>query len=368
SSLAHLETTDAATERSRGGILVLAAGATWQSGPSELRVAGPGTAATVVHPTPLVFNPLHAVNPAPRGLALTLDFRLESGLALGDVVRLVTLSSDVANVLRIRVDGVTPTTARLVATASFSQGGVVGTAETRWQVPTSTLDAGVSLHAVAEGGTGVVTLYINGQAQPLSDATATPTPPIASPGVPAATSDMELTLGRATGGGNPVAFRVSHLHLWGEALGPFEPALRRSVVAASALKPGDVIRLAETRDGCRAGKRQFEALVVSTQGDEVTLSKPVVGTWTRGRTIVFQEESFLFQTRLLRKDDLLNHLYRCSVDYRASALLDDAIPQLGAPLVERPEVKFLPLGASRSSAGHPGVTVTDVDSTQRRAI
>jgi hypothetical protein len=48
---------------------------------------------------------------------------------------------------------------------------------------------------------------------------------------------------------------------------------------------------------------------------------------------VFQDECFFFQTALKRRDDLMNRLYHCAVDYKVSALLEEPTARTSAPLV-----------------------------------
>ncbi|MBN9686046.1 MULTISPECIES: hypothetical protein [unclassified Corallococcus] len=88
---------------------------------------------------------------------------------------------------------------------------------------------------------------------------------------------------------------------------------------------------------------------------------PVEGAWARGRTLVFQEECFFFQPQLRRRDDLLNHLYRCCVDSRVSALMDEPNARATARLVDKPVLGLIARGAS----GHPGTAVTEVDTARR---
>lgn len=368
-SLAHLEATDQTLERARGGRLALTAGASWLAPPAGLQLSGTGTASVAVYPTPPVPDPMRYDNPAPRGLALALGLKLAAGSADGQQLRLVSLDAGGQPVIRIELGIVLVETAllgELVATATLSQGAGTATAQTRWRVPVGTLEAGVALHARVDGEQGVVWLSLDGQAQPLDDTDATPVPPTVAPGEPVAAGDMTLTLGN--GAGNPVAFTVESLHLVAEPVGPLDPALRSSITPAARLRPGDVIVLADSDDGYRAGKRRFQALALSVNGDEVTLSRPVEGSWPRGRTLAFQDECFFFQTQLRRKDDLLNHLYRCSVDYRVSGLLEDPNARPTAPLVEKPVVELVPRGASRVAGGHPGTAVVDVDTAKRGVI
>ncbi|RYZ43945.1 MAG: hypothetical protein EOO71_01510 [Myxococcaceae bacterium] len=368
-SLAHLEASDQGQERARGGRVELTPGASWLPSSGGLRLSGTGTATVRVHPTPVVPDAFHVDNPAPEGLALSLGLQVAPGAADAQTVPVFVLLAQARPVLRLvlRYLQVGPRLwGEVVATATLSQDGGTQVAETRWRLSPERLEAGVMLHARLEAGEGVVWLSVDGAPQPLLDLEATPGPPVAAPGVTVAGSDMLLTLGADTG--TPLAFTVDHLHLAAEPVGPLDPSLRRSVTAPSRLRTGDVVVLGDCEDGYRIGKRRFQALALAVDGDEVTLSRPVEGAWARGRTLVFQEECFFFQTQLRRKDDLLNHLYRCSVDYRVSALMDEPNARTSARLVEKPQVELLPRGASRASGGHPGTSVTEVDTAKRGAI
>ncbi|WP_121771678.1 hypothetical protein [Corallococcus interemptor] len=368
-SLAHLESSDASLERARGGRVDLAPGASFLPDSGGLRLSGTGTASVLVYPMPAVADPFHADNPAPDGLALSLGLRVAAGAVAGQTLPVAVLMAQAQPVLRliVRYEQVgTRLMGEVVATATLARSSGKQVAETRWRLPAERLEAGVALHARLEAGEGVVWLSADGAPQPLQDAEATPSPPVAAPGITVAASDMVLTLGDPAG--TPLDFTVDHLHLVAEPVGPLDPALRRSVTAASRLRPGDVVVLGASEDGFRVGKQRFQALVLGVDGDRVTLSKPVEGAWPRGRTLVFQEECFFFQTQLRRRDDLLNHLYRCCVDYRVSALMDEPNARTTARLVEKPQVDPVARGASRGASGHPGTSVTEVDTARRGTI
>ncbi|AFE05114.1 hypothetical protein COCOR_03262 [Corallococcus coralloides DSM 2259] len=368
-SLVHLEASDQNLERARGGRVDLTAGASFLPASEGLRLSGTGTASVLVYPTPAVPDPFHADNPAPDGLALSLGLRVAAGAVEAQTLPVAVLMAQGQPVLRliVRYEQVgTRLMGEVVATATLAQATGTQVAETRWRLPVEQLEAGVALHARLEAGEGVVWLSADGVPQPLQDAEATPAPPVAAPGVTVAASDMVLTLGAQAG--TPLDFTVDHVHLVAEPVGPLDPALRRSVTAASRLKPGDVVVLGTSEDGFRVGKQRFQALVLGLEGDRVTLSRPVEGAWARGRTLVFQEECFFFQTQLRRRDDLLNHLYRCCVDYRVSALMDEPNARSTARLVEKPVLDLIARGAARGASGHPGTSVTEVETARRGTI
>ncbi|RKG56009.1 hypothetical protein D7X30_26105 [Corallococcus sp. AB011P] len=368
-SLVHLEASDQNLERARGGRVDLTPGASFLPGTDGLRLSGTGTASVLVYPMPAVPDPFHADNPAPDGLALSLGLSVAAGAVDAQTLPVAVLMAQGQPVLRLIVRYVQVDTrlmGEVVATATLAQAPGTQVAETRWRLPAERLEAGVVLHARLEAGEGVVWLSADGAPQPLQDVDATPAPPVAAPGVTVAASDMVLTLGAQAG--TPLDFTVDHVHLVAEPVGPLDPALRRSVTAASRLKPGDVVVLGSSEDGYRVGKQRFQALVLGLDGDTVTLSRPVEGAWARGRTLVFQEECFFFQTQLRRRDDLLNHLYRCCVDYRVSALMDEPNARTTARLVETPQLDLIARGAARGASGHPGTSVTEVDTARRGTI
>lgn len=368
-SLVHLEASDQNLERARGGRVDLTPGASFLPASEGLSLSGTGTASVLVYPLPAVPDPLRADNPAPDGLSLSLGLRVAPGAVAAQTLPVAVLMAQALPVLQLIVSYVQVDTrlmGEVVATATLAQGGGTQVAETRWRLPAERLEAGVELHARLSAAEGVVWLSADGTPQPLQDADATPVPPFAAPGVTVVASDMVLTLGAATG--TPLDFTVDHLHLVAEPVGPLDPALRRSVTAASRLSLGDVVVLGSSDDGFRVGKERFQALVMGVDGDLVTLSKPVEGVWARGRTLVFEEECFFFQTQLRRRDDVLNHLYRCCVDYRVSALMDEPNARTTARLVEKPVLDLVARGASRGASGHPGTSVTEVDTARRGTI
>jgi hypothetical protein len=247
------------------------------------------------------------------------------------------------------------------ATARLVRAGVPGTASATWRVPLAQLQAGGTLHATVAGDTGVLALAWDGEPQRLDDAIATPTPPVAYPGVPAMTSDMTLALGGGSGAALPRPVAISHVHIFREPVGPIDPKLRTSVAAASRLRPGDMIAIANCDDGWRVGETKSLALVDSVVGRTVALTRPIAGAFGRGRALVYQDECFFFQTAVKRRDDLMNRLYHTSVDYRVSALLEDPVARTSTTLVLETQENVNPRGASRSSGGHPGVTAVDAD-------
>jgi hypothetical protein len=245
------------------------------------------------------------------------------------------------------------------ATATLFRDGVASTAQTLWRLRLNRLEEGGTLHATVTAQSGLIGLAWDGEPQRLEEP-ATPVPPTAAPGLPATGADMTLTLG-----GGPAALpqpvSVSHIHLFSEPLGPLDPQVRVSVVPASRLRPGDMIAVAGCEDGWRVGETRSLSLVQEVQGNRVVLAGPIRGAFARGRALVYQDECFFFQTAVKRRDDLMNQLYHCSLDYKVSALLEDPLARSSAVLVRQTREELTALGASRAAGGHPGVGVVDVD-------
>jgi len=154
---------------------------------------------------------------------------------------------------------------------------------------------------------------------------------------------------------------VSHVHLMREPHGPLDPSVRLSIAPAARLRPGDMVAVARSDDGWHVGESRSLALVDRVQGNRVFLTRPVRGAFSRGRALVYQDECFFFQTAVKRRDDLMNQLYHCSVDYKVSALLEDPTTRATAVLVQETREELTPLGARRAPGGHPGVSVIDAD-------
>jgi hypothetical protein len=221
---------------------------------------------------------------------------------------------------------------QITVTADVIRGGAPVAAETRWRLPLVSLEAGGTLHAQLSAETGAIQLWFDGAAQRLDDTVATPAPPVpAGPGRTAAGTDLTVALGSAIA--QPRPFSVTHLHLYREPVGPIDPRLRTSVTRAAQLRPGDAIAVTPSPDGWQGEDSRGQALVVAVDGDRVTLSGPISGAFARGNALVFADECFFFQTALRRRDDLMNRLYHCSVDYKVSALLEDPAARTTAALV-----------------------------------
>jgi hypothetical protein len=288
--------------------------------PQRIRFDGTHRALrAILSPTPLVPDPLAPEHPAPRGMALALGFALAGELPAGGAAALASLDYEGLPALRLEIVSSPPngtTQVEIVATATFQSGSSVsGPAVTRWRMPASRLKDRVILHAAVVAARGTVELYLDGEVAPDGSTKST------AQGAPRARHDMTLTIGDPDG--SPVPIDVTFAHLSAEPLGPSDPRLRTAVTRAAQWPPGRAIQLAETVDGIEPGKARFATTIVAVEGDVLHVDPPIAGGWDRGRTIVYADEYFLQQAQVRRKDDLLNHLYRATGEYRVSALLDD---------------------------------------------
>lgn len=368
----HLEAPGGFSDRARGMTVTTTAGAATAANPARLAFTNTGTCSARLYATPLIPTPLHAPNPAPRGLAVSLGLRLNAGGANGQRIRVVDIAAGATSVLRLEVALTTvqgQLRADLDATATVRRGGAAVGIRTVFRLPVSALqDAFAQVHVLLDANAGVLLLWVDGEAHRRDDAAQTPVPPVSAPGsTTAAAPDMLLTVGQG-GAGNPLGFALTNLHVVGTPLGALDPALRRSVNGSSRLQPGDPLILARSEDGVRPGGVRCETMVAAVDGEVVHLTRPVRGSWRRGQTLAFRDESFYFQTSIKRRDDLLNRLYRACVDYRVSALIEDERTLPSAVLAETPIVDVVPLGATVNASGAPGVTATITDRGLPRTI
>jgi hypothetical protein len=350
-SLVHLEGGDGVTDRVSGTAFALTAPAAVVG--DEFSISAAGRLAATIYRPPLVPDPLIATNPAPLGFSVAVGLALGPPAAVnGDVFRVVTIQRGTGPVIEVfaieitiesvNVPGDGPTLfGSIVARATLTgAGGVDAVAQTRMRVrlvqtpaaPVNNLTTGGTLHARVDGPSGLISLWFAGEAQNLADPLQTPVAPTAAPGQPRTGFNMVMTLGNLAGA-LPRPLRISHAHVEREPIGPLDPRLRGSVTAASQLRPGDQLTFALSSDGWRTSDARAQALVVNTSGDLVTLSRPLPVKFSRGGTLVFQEQCFYFQTGVKRRDDLLNHLYHTSIDYKVSALLEDPTARTSAHLV-----------------------------------
>ncbi len=364
-SLVHLEGGDGLRDRACGVPFTLSAGASSEPAASRFALTGAGQIAGTVWSHPLLPDPLFQSQPAPAGFALALGVALDAAAADNDTYSLVVLRRGATTVLQlvIHIMSVTPpggtatSTGEIVATATL--GG--NPTETRWRLPLHALQAGGTLHATLGVERGTIALAWNGEAQRLDDPVVTPSQPIAVAGAPMTGTDMVLTLGGGASAPLPHPVAVSFVHLLREPVGPLDPRVRTSLTAASRLLPGDMIALSGSEDGWRLGEDRAIALVDSVLGNEVVLTRPVSAAFARGRTLVYQDECFFYQTAIKRRDDLMNQLYHCSVDYKVSALLEDPAARTTAVLVQETHEELTTRGLSRAPGGHPGVSAVDAE-------
>lgn len=310
-------------------------------------------------PIPYAWVPDH---PGLEGYAASLRLRLDAGGAAGDALRVLAVEHDGRVVLALAVELAEENgnlVARLLGMADRADppgGQFAGAVAT---VELEELQRGAEVHVTVDARTGAVSLFLGGE--PLETSPAAP-----QPGRPAGGPDMDLVLGDPNG--TPIPYTVSHLQFHGRPLGPLDPKLRLSAAPASAWLPGDPICLARSEDGVTPVGHPFVATVVEVVGDELTLDRPVQGTFRRANTLAYERSLFFSQRQLRRQDDLMNQLYRICAEYRVSTFLDERFPGVSAPLVEIPEVELRdlarliaeetdpehPVYPARPASGHPG--------------
>ncbi|APR75704.1 Hypothetical protein A7982_01050 [Minicystis rosea] len=340
--------------------------------PGRIDLAAEATLALAISPTPPIPSPFDAPQPAPRGMAVSIgvsfdadDFTAAS-LTLPQTLHLLSLDLGSKTVLGldaevkvIEIPGPDATLVEVVAvdivgTSTFTgPADITSPAETRCRVFADRFENGAVVHASVDASTGAIELYVDGVLVPPLPL---PYPqPIRATGTFAAGYDMTLTVGHA---GNPITMGVHHAHLFSEPLGAFDPRLRTTLTPAGRFAPGMRVRVAETEDGVRPGTRRMETTIVAVDAGNgrLTVSPAIVGSWPRARTLLFGEEYFVQQASVRRRDDLLNNLYRFTVDYRVSALLDDQTTLAPQPAVETAEIEVDAIGTNMPLARAPGVS------------
>lgn len=368
-SLVHLEGGDGLTDRARGTVFSLAGGAAVDAAGSRFTLSTDGQISGRVYTSPLVPDQLFAAHPMPGGFAIAVGVGLDAGGAPGDSYSLLRLRRGNDTVASLTMQVVTANVpnegavnfGEVVARAAMTTGSATSTAETRWRIRLGALETPGTLHATITADREIALAW-EGEAQRLDDPIATPAAPVAGAGRPAAGPDMVLELGGGGGAPLPRPIAISHVHIVREPHGPLDPRLRTSLTGGAQLRPGDMIALAGSDDGWHLGERRSLAIVVEVSGGQVVLSRAVSGTFRRGATLVYQDECFYFQTAVKRRDDLMNRLYHCSLDYKVSALLEDPAARNTAVLVREAVTELTARGASRAAGGHPGVVVVEADS------
>lgn len=353
-SIAHLEAEGGAFDRVSGRLFSPAPAAA-VGGYLKLDATTPSTAVRVL-PAPIVPGPFDVPDPLARGVALTLGLKVQTGGSAGQQLSLCALSQGGTVVLALTaalVDVSGTLKADVTAAATFLQGnGGTATASTTMRLPLSRLESGLALHAAVVAATGMIELFADGAPQALDDLSVTPTPPVAAGGTPAGGYGMQLVLGNPSPGGNPLDLSVSHAHVQSEPVGPFDPELRGSVARASRFSPGKRLEIA--RRGERiTGESRVVLNVLSISGNTLEVAPPLPAGFSAGTAQVFANEFFFQQISVRRKDDLANHLYRITGDYRVSAALEQDFEEAPTPAVETPIAEVMSLGAA-SEAGANG--------------
>ena len=365
-TLAQFEPSGGFADRLSGDNLAQANGAVADA--EGLRFTANATATTILFAAPAIPDPLRAEHPGPTGYAVSLGLRVDPGAANGNAFQFLALEHQGLTVLRLEVQYlIVNGELQAEVRASAEQASGVPFLGAVAQVESAALEVGVELHVIVHAGRGVVTLFLNGLRLPATSGTP-------APGAPAGGHDLQLILGDA--GGSPIGFRITHLQLHGRPLGPIDPMLRRTTSSSGSWSVGDPIALVRTENGFLGSGESFNAVVIAVNGDTVTLDRPVEGGWQRAETLVYKRNLFFAQRQLRRRDDLMNNLYRITMEYHVSAFLDDRYPSVSAPLVETPEVEIRELARllaegiaqaeeleypeypSRPAPGRPGVRTT----------
>jgi hypothetical protein len=341
-------------------------GATVEAG--GVHLSGQATATLRFFQAPAVPVPWQPDHPGAGGYAASLRLTMGQGAA-GDVVRVLAVERGGRTALRLDVEFVQENgdlRARLLGAAQHvTAGDFAGAAAS---VDPAELARGAEVHLLVDASAGAVSLFLNGA--PVGAAPAAP-----QPGTPVGGADMRLVLGGPDG--SPVPFQVAHVQLHGGPLGPVDPKLRPSAAPASAWSLGEPVALARSEDGVTIAGEAFSAGVVAVDGDELTLDRPVQGSFRRATTLAFKRSLFFSQRQLRRSDDLMNQLYRITVEYRVSTFLDERYPSVSAPLAEIAELEVRELARlaaeaadpeqpaypARPAAGHPGTHTLITPST-----
>jgi hypothetical protein len=338
-ALAHLEPTGAPRCRVSGAEVGVADG-TWGNAAGRLALAINGSAVLPVARSPLLPDPLAPPHLAPRGFAVGFAFSITGPHPVGQSRPIVTLERTVDGVARtplfltlVRANG-GPTGLELRARAEVSGPGGTGTASAAWQFAPTRFRTFTQVHLIVDAVTGALTLYLDGKLVPPNGS------PARVPGVSHLGADTSLRLG----GAGPGALEFGYLLLFAEPVGILDPRLRTAASPAARYAPGDRLMLARTTDGVTPLEPRFAATVESVNGNTITLSPATTSAFPAGRSIVLHEDLFVEQLRVTRKDDLLNRLFRASVDYRVAGVLEENLSDITGPLVETPvaDVRAIP--------------------------
>lgn len=345
-SLVQLEPDGDFRDRLSADQLALTNGATVDA--RTLRFTGQATATMTFFTAPPIALPGLPEHPAPAGFGLAIGLRADAPIAAGQAARVLritrgTLAMVELDLAIVAVDG--ELFAELTASAQRADGAPYSPIAAR--LPAAQVTAGTDLHIVLDASGGALSLYADGV--PLVPLVAAAAQPGATP---AGGYDMQLVLGDPAGAA--LTLRILHLHLIGRPLGPIDPRFRGSLAAARSWSIGDPIALVRTENGFSGAGDAEIVTVIGVDGDSLLLDRPLVRTWPRASTLVYSRSLFAHQRQWRRHDDIMNNLYRLSVEYRVSSFLEDPLPAVSAPLVERPEVEVFDLTrrrAERDAAG-----------------
>lgn len=345
SSLVHLEGADRGLDRVSGEAWVNK-GPVVQSEPPRYKFAANRFLRLRCNPLPAVPDPRRRAHPAPRGYALSLAFQVAAGAKAGDRARLFALTVGTRTVLGVQVDWVTDQGelhADVQVNAELSTPTGFRTASLIRRVRATSVISPTFLHCRLLAGKGTLELRLSGSDG--EDLPETAAPRItAVVGNPQGTYDMMATLCPSTA----QSWDCWLCHLIAEPLGAADLGARRLINPAFRLNPGDLLKVADCEEGLRPTGEAVEALVTAVTGRVATLDRPLTRSFSKGQAIVYQRELFLQQSRLHRRDDLLNHLYRLTCDYRLSTFIDELLSSTSEPLAERTVVDLRSLPSEPS--------------------
>ncbi len=291
-----------------------------------LRVSGSQAATLRTYRAPAVPEPWLDEHPAPEGYAVSIAVQTQGSLTSGALSLLqVMADSDVVLGIELRAS-VDPDQPELVVTATHANGTPFPTFVA--PVAASRLSEGAVLHVALSAQHGVPFVFVDGE-RLVSSVEPTPVP-----GTPAGGYDMMLSVGGAGANGAPdVGFDalVRHLHWLAHPYGPIDSRLRKGLTPASSWRVGDPISLVRTEDGHTPSGEAFTTTVTEINGSQLTLESPLPNAWLSGHTLIYSHRLFVHQRQTRRRDDVMNHSYRISTDYRVSTFLSLRRPPVSAP-------------------------------------
>lgn len=302
---------------------------------NTLRIVDTGTATFRVWDAPALPPPDRLDHPALNGYALTVELSTEGAPSNGESFQIVTLSDlDGANALSVTattsdVSGTLLTVLQL--NASREDGDVFS--EHNLVIAPDLFASGITLHIVLDAIAGGFRVWADGV--PLTTLAPGSLTPVNTPGIPVGGDDMQLLFGGGAGASRP--FRIRRAELLARPFGPLDPRMTATTASAARWQVGDPVGLANN-SFLPQTTEPFNAVVIAIEGDDLILDRELPKTYSRSATVVFKRSLFFAQRQWRRRDDLMNRLFRLSVEYRVSAFLEDRVQSNSAPIVETTEV------------------------------